>query len=114
MVLAAYSDYFRAMFTDPMRERSQNDIQLPGNSFLSSQKLSKMRPPFPINTTGVSAAGVKFLLDYVYTSKLALSLANVQDVLSAASHLQVLISRILRRVRSIVSEDLPHIRYTGL
>ena len=39
--------------------------------------------------TGVSAAGVKFLLDYVYTSKLALSLANVQDVLSAASHLQV-------------------------
>ena len=59
----------------------------------------------PINT-GVSAAGVKFLLDYVYTSKLALSLANVQDVLSAASHLQVLTSRILG---SIVSEDLPHI-----
>ncbi len=56
------------MFTEvPMRERSQTDIQLPG----------------------VSAAGVKHLLDYIYTSKLSLSLANVQDVLSAASHLQV-------------------------
>jgi hypothetical protein len=68
VVLAASSDYFHAMFTDSMRERSQTDIQLPG----------------------VSAAGVKYLLDYIYTSKLSLSLANVQDVLSAASHLQVL------------------------
>ena len=112
VVLAACSDYFRAMFTDPMRERSQNDIQLPGNSFLLSPGMLGIQPPLLVNT-GVSAAGVKFLLDYVYTSKLALSLANVQDVLSAASHLQVLISRILRRVRAIVSEDLPHIRYNS-
>ena len=65
-----------------------------------------MRPPFTINTTGVSAAGVKFLLDYVYTSKLALSLANVQDVLSAASHLQVLISRNLGSI-------LPHSKHNS-
>ena len=68
MVLAACSDYFRAMFTDPMRERTQPEILL----------------------AGVSAAGVKYILDYIYTSRLALSLANVQDVLSAASHLQII------------------------
>ncbi|XP_059093875.1 kelch-like protein 12 isoform X2 [Tigriopus californicus] len=67
VVLASCSDYFRAMFTDPMRERKQSDILL----------------------AGVSAPGVRFLLDYIYTSKLSLSLANIQEVLSAASHLQV-------------------------
>ncbi len=55
------------MFTDPMRERSQSEIFL----------------------CGVSAEGVKHLIDYMYTSKLALSIANIQDVLAAATHLQV-------------------------
>ena len=50
-----------------MRERQQTDIVL----------------------AGVPARGVKALLDYVYTARLALSLDNVQDVLAAASHLQV-------------------------
>ena len=56
---------------------------------LSEVDRKSIHHPVPSIYTGVSAAGVKFLLDYVYTSKLALSLANVQDVLSAASHLQV-------------------------
>ncbi|XP_064467477.1 kelch-like protein 26 [Ornithodoros turicata] len=63
-VLAACSDYFRAMFTDPMRESTQHEICL----------------------NGVSAQGLRSLLDYAYTSKLALSLANIQDVLSTANH----------------------------
>lgn len=68
VVLASCSDYFRAMFTDAMLESRQSEICL----------------------NGVSAAGISLLLDYVYTSRLALTLANVQDVLSAASHVQLL------------------------
>lgn len=66
-VLASCSDYFRAMFTDAMRESRQNEICL----------------------NGVTAQGIELLLNYAYTSKLELNLANVQDVLSAASHVQM-------------------------
>lgn len=67
MVLASCSDYFRAMFTDAMLESRQSEICL----------------------NGVSAGGMRLLLEYAYTSRLALTLANVQDVLSAASHVQL-------------------------
>ncbi len=69
VVLAACSDYFRAMFcaASDFREGSQRQVVL----------------------AGVSAAGVSHLLDYVYTARLRLSLANVHEVLSAATHLQV-------------------------
>lgn len=55
------------MFTDAMLEARQSEISL----------------------NGVTANGIKLLLDYAYTSRLALNLANIQDVLSAASHVQV-------------------------
>jgi len=67
VVLASCSDYFRAMFTDEMKESRQSEICL----------------------NGVSARGMRLLLEYAYTSRLALNLANVQDVLSAASHIQL-------------------------
>ncbi|CAL8135367.1 unnamed protein product [Orchesella dallaii] len=67
VVLASCSDYFRAMFTTEVRESRQKEIKL----------------------EGVSAKGMHFLLDYAYTSRLALNLSNIQDVLSAASHVQV-------------------------
>lgn len=66
-VLASCSDYFRAMFTDPMKESTQNLIIL----------------------NGVTAIGIDLLLEYAYTSKLELNLSNVQDVLSASSHVQL-------------------------
>ncbi|XP_059609563.1 kelch-like protein 26 [Phlebotomus argentipes] len=66
-VLASCSEYFRAMFTDAMKESQQHEISL----------------------NGVTAAGIELLLEYAYTSKLELNLANVQDVLSAASHIQL-------------------------
>lgn len=42
-----------------------------------------------IRLNGVTAAGIRLLLDYAYTSRLALTLDNIQDILSAASHVQV-------------------------
>ena len=56
------------MFTDPMREKSQDEIQL----------------------SGIDAEGLELVLDYIYTSKLSLTLANIQTVLSTATHLQIL------------------------
>lgn len=67
LLLAACSDYFRAMFTDEMRERRQDHIEL----------------------HGVSAVGLKRALAYIYTGALSLDLATVQDVLAAAAHLQL-------------------------
>ena len=65
--MASSSEYFQAMFTEPMRERSQTDIHL----------------------YGVSADGLEMILNYVYTSSIVLSLANIQSVLSTASQLQI-------------------------
>ena len=67
MVLSSCSEYFQAMFTEPMRERSQTDIHL----------------------YGVSSVGLDMILNYIYTSNIVLSLANIQSVLSTASQLQV-------------------------
>lgn len=56
------------MFTDEMRERGQSEICL----------------------NGVSATGLQGLLEYAYTSRLCLNLANILDILAAAAHFQVL------------------------
>lgn len=82
VVLASCSDYFRAMFTDEMKESRLSEICL----------------------NGVSAEGMKYLLDYAYTSKLALSLSNIQDVLSAASHVQLL--AVIEACSSYLEEQL--------
>lgn len=68
VVLASCSEYFRAMFTDAMKESQQKEICL----------------------NGVTAEGMSCLINYAYTSKLALNLSNCQDILSAANHLQFL------------------------
>jgi len=67
VVLAACSDYFRAMFTSELTESREREVTL----------------------SGVSALGMQFLLEYAYTSRLVLNLTNIHDVLSAASHVQV-------------------------
>nr|CAH7725527.1 unnamed protein product [Callosobruchus chinensis]CAH7747782.1 unnamed protein product [Callosobruchus chinensis] len=66
-VLAACSDYFRAMFTDSMLEARQNEICL----------------------NGITATGFQQILEYAYTSRIKMNLANVQDVLDTASHVQM-------------------------
>jgi len=54
-VLASCSDYFLAMFTDPMRERWQTEICL----------------------AGVSSASFHIILDWIYTSKLVKPIRGV-------------------------------------
>lgn len=66
-VLSACSEYFRAMFSDHTRESRLSEI----------------------NLHNISPLGIELLLDYIYTSKLALNLANIQEVLSAASYIQL-------------------------
>ena len=62
-------EYFRAVFTNPMRERSQDEIQL----------------------SAIDAEGLELVLEYIYNSKLSLiDLSNIQIVLSTATHLQIL------------------------
>uniref|UniRef100_A0A8D9A839 Kelch-like protein diablo n=2 Tax=Cacopsylla melanoneura TaxID=428564 RepID=A0A8D9A839_9HEMI len=67
VVLASISDYFRAMFTDAMRESKQSEICL----------------------NGITARGMKLLLEYAYSSRVELNLDNIQHVLLSASHVQI-------------------------
>ncbi|ESO98335.1 hypothetical protein LOTGIDRAFT_114310 [Lottia gigantea] len=66
-VMAACSDYFRVMLTSDMKESREACVEL----------------------KGVTASGLSFVVDFAYTGKLELTLENVEDVLSAATHLQV-------------------------
>ncbi|XP_072555875.1 kelch-like protein 26 isoform X1 [Paramormyrops kingsleyae] len=66
-VLASCSDYFRAMFTGGMREASQDTIEL----------------------KGLSARGLKHIIDFAYSAEVTLDLDCIQDVLGAAVFLQM-------------------------
>ncbi|XP_041375350.1 kelch-like protein 26 [Gigantopelta aegis] len=68
VVLASCSDYFRAMFTDGLKECHQEEIVL----------------------SGVTAKGMANLVDFAYTSKSNIDCDSVVDVLGAASHIQIL------------------------
>ncbi|KAL4657460.1 kelch-like protein 32 isoform X1 [Arapaima gigas] len=67
-VLAACSDYFRAMFSLCMVESEAEEVTL----------------------QGVTGEGLKQSLDFAYTGQIMLEPGVVQDVLSAGSHLQLL------------------------
>lgn len=68
IVLCACSDYFRAMFTQNLVEARSDSVEL----------------------QGVTAGGLKILLNFIYTGELAVSLDSVAEVVGAATHLQVL------------------------
>lgn len=64
--LAACSQYFFSMFTKDFQEKMQNQVEL----------------------KGVSAIGLRALLEYAYTGTIVINDGNLQDVLEAADHLQ--------------------------
>ncbi|XP_030072821.1 LOW QUALITY PROTEIN: kelch-like protein 6 [Microcaecilia unicolor] len=66
VVLAAASNYFRAMFCNDLKEKHEQKI--------------------PIH--GVDADSMQLLLDYTYTSKVQITKHNVQKILEAASLFQ--------------------------
>ncbi|KAL4658823.1 kelch-like protein 26 [Arapaima gigas] len=66
-VLASCSDYFRAMFTGGMREANQDIVEL----------------------KGLSARGLKHIIDFAYSAEVTLDLDCIQDVLGAAVFLQM-------------------------
>lgn len=68
VVLASCSEYFRAMFTDGLLECQLDEI--------------------PLN--GVTSTGMKNLIDFAYSSKIDINAGNVQDVLCAANHIQLM------------------------
>ncbi|XP_048459087.1 kelch-like protein 13 isoform X2 [Rhincodon typus] len=67
-MMASASDYFKAMFTGGMKEQEQMSIKL----------------------HGVSKIGLKSIIEFTYTSKLSLNMDNLQDILEAASFLQIM------------------------
>ncbi|CDI97278.2 kelch protein 12 [Echinococcus multilocularis] len=67
VVLAASSDYFGAMFSNGMAESAQLEIEL----------------------KSVSADVMEALLDFVYTGQVRVSMENVQELLPAASLVQM-------------------------
>ncbi|KAM4608738.1 kelch-like protein 9 [Polymixia lowei] len=68
VIMASASDYFKAMFTGGMREQEMKEIKL----------------------HGVTKAGLKNIIDFIYTARVNLNMANLQDTLEAANFLQVL------------------------
>lgn len=68
VIMASASDYFKAMFTGGMMEQELKEIKL----------------------HGVSSAGLKKIIEFIYTSHLSLNLSTLQDTLEAASFLQVI------------------------
>ncbi|CAC5370605.1 KLHL26 [Mytilus coruscus] len=67
VVLASCCDYFRAMFTDGLKETTQDIISM----------------------NGVTAKGIKSIIEFAYSSNMELDRDNVEDILLAANHIQL-------------------------
>jgi len=78
IVLAATVPYFRAMFTNDMREANQSEIEI----------------------LTVEPSAMESLINYAYTGKIVISTNNVQNLMMGASFLQ------LTRVRDACAEFL--------
>nr|XP_029485332.1 kelch-like protein 32 isoform X2 [Oncorhynchus nerka] len=89
-VLAACSDYFRAMFSLCMVESEADEVTL----------------------QGVTSVGLKHALDFAYTGQIMLEPGVIQDVLSAGSHLQLL--ELLSLCSHYLVQELNSVNYLDL
>ncbi len=67
VVMAACSDYFKVMFSTEMRESRSERVKL----------------------QGVTGTGLRKMVEFAYTGSLRITLDNLEEVLAAASHLQI-------------------------
>jgi len=65
---------------------------LPTLTFVSAMFTSEMKETYAkkIELHGVTSTGLEKVLEFVYSGEIVLSLDNIQDILAAASHLQVM------------------------
>ncbi|XP_069829691.1 kelch-like protein 32 isoform X2 [Dendropsophus ebraccatus] len=89
-VLAACSDYFRAMFSLCMVESEADEV----------------------NLHGVTSLGLKQALDFAYTGQILLEPGAIQDVLAAGSHLQLL--ELLNLCSQYLIQELNSFNYLDL
>nr|XP_006816021.1 PREDICTED: kelch-like protein 9-like [Saccoglossus kowalevskii] len=66
-LLAACSDYFKAMFTVGMKETKERRVYL----------------------QGIPSEGLRIIIEFIYSGKMFLSFQNIELVLSSAVHLQI-------------------------
>ena len=96
MLLAAHSDYFYAMFTNGMKESSQEVIELKDES--------------------MSPETMKQIIDFIYSGYLHVNKENVFEVLAAADHLQV--TSVLQQCCDFLKTEVVHVldvpRYRSL
>lgn len=67
ILLAATSDYFRAMLLGPMKESKEAKVDL----------------------KGITSAALDHIIDFIYTGEMSVDLDNLIEILNAGSHLQV-------------------------
>jgi hypothetical protein len=67
-VLAATSPYLKTLFSDMSGGKIEHEV---------------------VEIRGVSAEGLKHIINYVYTSELKLNMTNIREVLAAAAHMQL-------------------------
>lgn len=57
--------------------------------FVNNNKLNYLFRAKVVEIRGVSAEGLRHVIDFIYTSELQLSMKNVHCILSAAGHMQL-------------------------
>jgi len=67
-VLAATSPYLKTLFSDMSGGKIEHEV---------------------VEIRGVSAEGLKHIINYIYTSELRLNMTNIREVLAAAGHMQL-------------------------
>lgn len=92
LVLAAVSDYFAAMFTGEMVERNMNVIEL----------------------KGFNASVMEILLNSIYGESVTVTIDNVQDILPAASLLQLNGTDIQRQCAFFLANNLEPANCLGI